>query len=113
MIPPPGCSDYDYDKNKKEFICIRCYDDFVFNPENNQCLSCQGLNDTGEGCANCDFNPLKEKYECISCYYEYNSNYNGYDMYHYNYAYIKNTYQCLSNTKSEKKRIIWLSYCII
>ena len=24
-------------------------------------------------------------------------------MYHYNYAYIKNTYQCLSNTKSEKK----------
>ena len=109
LIPPLGCSEYEYDRNNEEFVCIRCDTGYVFNQKNNQCLNCQGLNDTGIGCKNCYFNPLREKYECINCHYYYHVYYDGYERYQYNYAYVKNTYQCLSNTN---KKIIGLYGCL-
>lgn len=52
----------------------------------------------GSGCQRCRFNDIKNKYEYLECYYYYS---NG--KYIYNYTYIKNKFQCLSNTDYSNK----------
>ena len=93
---PAGCQECEYDFNQKEIICTRCYDFFSFGPEKKECNYCNSLIDPGYGCRTCDYNYSSQKYECKSCGYNYRFNY-----YHYDYAYVHNIFQCLSNTQPE------------
>ena len=97
LISPNGCSEFEYDNDTKEAVCIRCDSNYAIDPDSNQCKYCGDMEDTGDGCETCRYNFLSKKYECQTCYTYYSSDYT-----HYDYAYIKNTFQCLSNMNPEK-----------
>ena len=105
LVCPNGCSECEYDSDKKEAICTKCYDSWTLVEKDKQCNYCRSISETGEGCGNCLYNTSSEKYECKTCDYSYNLGY-----YHYDYAYVKNTFQCLSNTNPER---IGLYGCIL
>ena len=105
LVCSNGCSECEYDSDKKEAICTKCYDYWTLVEKDNQCNYCRSISETGEGCGNCLYNTSSEKYECKTCDYTYNLGY-----YHYDYAYVKNTFQCLSNTNPER---IGLYGCIL
>ena len=87
------CSHCYYDDDKKEPICSECNTGYGYNYSNNECIYCESREETGTGCDSCRYNSFNDKFECLSCYWDHNT-------YTYDYAYIRNTYQCLPNTNS-------------
>ena len=60
-------------------------------------MDCNSIPELGDnGCKKCRYNNKTKKYECLQC--------NNYED-HYIYAYINNTFQCLSNTESTNRCI--------
>ena len=85
---PSDCKKCEIDttsKYKNETICLECSTYYALD-ENKQCMNCENLPDLG--CYNCFYNEKTKKYGCLSCS-------NG------NYAYINNTYECLSNSEND------------
>ena len=97
LICPNGCSQCDYDLISKKIFCINCKSSYVLDPETKLCKYCKSISETGEGCNTCIFNISSERYECRTCsgqgHYDDSNKY----YYDYEYAYIKNTLQCISN----------------
>ena len=87
-----GCNHCIIDKDNNT-SCLSCYNDY-FLEINKTCTYCGDIEYLGgSGCKRCTINSLTNKYECLECRSEY------YDSkWQYNYAYINNKYQCLSNT---------------
>ena len=81
---------------QNETKCIECRYGYNFNQEK-ECIDCGSINDTGGiGCEKCLYNEKKSKFECLSCSNDY-------------YAYITNTFQCLSN---QNQKQIYLFGCL-
>ena len=92
FICPENCQECDFDSTKQEAICTQCLYNYVLNPLDGQCVNCNDYSITRlNGCSSCNYNTTSKSYECKYCTY--------YD----NYAYIINTYECLSNTDSSIK----------
>ena len=86
-------------KDGKNTSCLSCYNNYGYNPNNENCTYCRYIDYLGDhGCYSCRLNNNTNKYECLECDYHY---YNG--QYIFDYAYIKNKYQCLSNTNDNQK----------
>ena len=87
-----GCNNCIIDTNNKP-TCLSCSYHYAFNL-NKTCTYCGDIDYIGGyGCERCTINSSTKKYECLQCrqlYYD--------SKYHYDYAYINNKYQCLSNT---------------
>ena len=92
-----GCSKCIINENNNT-SCLECYSYYALNP-NNTCTYCRSINYLGNGCYRCKYNGIKNKYECLECDYNYDSYLNKYI---YNYVYIKNEFQCLSNTDTDQ-----------
>ncbi len=86
------CSQCYYEDNKKEPICSLCQNGYGYDNINNECIDCQSRQETGTGCRSCRYNSSNDKFECLSCASS--------EYYDNTYAYIRNTYQCLSNRNS-------------
>ena len=97
LICPENCLECEFDNDKNDLVCIKCNTSYVLDPKSNQCKYCKNIKETGDGCGTCQYNPLSEKYECLTCWTYHSIGYT-----HHDYAYVKNTYQCLSNTNPEK-----------
>jgi uncharacterized protein YneF (UPF0154 family) len=98
LICPSNCAQCSYDIEKSESICSRCNSYSILDSENNKCISCQEIEEIGgSGCLNCRY--LNEQFECINCYHYRDWRYD-YEV--YDYAYVNNTFKCLSNTDPEK-----------
>ena len=86
-------------KQNFETSCLSCYDNYYVYELNGTCTYCGNIDYIGGyGCYRCGYNNITEKYECYQCNYYYDG-----EKYIYNYAYIKNRFQCLSNINSTEK----------
>ena len=82
-----GCNNCIIKENDKPY-CQSCYYNYAFN-SNETCSYCRNIDYLGgSGCEKCRYNNLNNTFECLQCYYYY--------------AYIKNKYQCLSNTETSQ-----------
>ena len=91
---PNECDYCKVDQNNNK-VCTKCtYSNYALN-NMGQCKDCSYEQDTGGlGCNRCRYNKSTNKYECLECKKEESGiNYGMID----NYAYINNTFQCLSN----------------
>ena len=85
-------------KDDNNTSCLSCQYDYAYNPNIKNCTRCSSINYIGGyGCERCRFNNITNNYECLECYYYYSNN-----KYIQNYAYIKNKFQCLSNTNKNE-----------
>ena len=93
LVCSPGCDKCHTENGKTEPVCTKCKSNYVMDPDINQCNYCRYINDTGEGCSTCIYNTSSKRYQCQSCVFSW---------YEHLYAYVVNTYQCFSNTDSDK-----------
>ena len=92
-----GCTKCEFDQNN-QIVCLECgYDYYTLNSEKT-CTHCPSIGSLGVGCAKCQYNEIKKDYECLGCISYSNS-----------YSYIKNKFQCLSNTDSSQ---MYLQGCL-
>ena len=73
---------------KNETICTECRSGRILGKEK-ECIHCYDVSDY---CYSCFYNEVTKKYGCLSC----NSN---------NYAYINNTYECLSFSETKQENL--------
>jgi hypothetical protein len=93
LVCPDGCNDCYYDSQTNSAICNSCNYDHAFNPSTKQCKQCSTIDEIGgNGCSECRYNTTTSNYQCLKC--------NEYP--HEQYAYVINTFQCLSSTDSTK-----------
>ena len=92
---PKNCRRCKLDVNNNILNCIYCDYMYALNSDY-QCDYCPNIPEIGgDSCENCRYNKEREKYECIYC--RKDKNYNNI------FAYILNTFQCLSNTDPTQK----------
>ena len=95
------CTVFDYDKTKEKSICLECSSKAILDTEKHTCIR------EFESTDNCYYHETDryildysaKKFVCPSCETPL-SNIKGTYYYWHNYSYIKNTFQCLSNTNS-------------
>ena len=91
---PTNCDQCILNEYKNETICTSCSYYSCFDKEKKNCIRCNDIDEIGgSGCSTCRYNESKDKYECLSCDNSY---------YYHNYAFVQNTFQCLSNQDRSK-----------
>ena len=79
-----------------EFGCTSCMSPYIVSREYN-CIRCAEINEIGGvGCVSCSFDRYYDKYKCYKCLGDNRPRLPRNDAIQ-NYAFVKNTYQCLSN----------------
>ena len=91
-----GCDNCIIEENNKT-SCLSCSSHYALNP-NKTCTYCPIY-----GCTKCKYNDINNNYECSKCYSIYSSTLNKQI---FNYAFIKNTFQCLYN-RDEKQMYLY------
>ena len=92
----PNCSDYIYDNTNKAPVCIECINSsYILDKETHQCINYAVFDSNLQKCGTYTYDYSSKKFVCESCFVLKSY----YDM--HKYAYINNTYECLSNSDGE------------
>jgi hypothetical protein len=94
---PKGCYNFEFNSDNNQTVCSLCRTEYILDSETNQCQLCKDIIDTGIGCKTCSYNTSNKKYECNSCLTSYTYGQQT------TYAYVENTFQCLSNKNANIK----------